>query len=103
MAKEPATKPKKDKNAQAKKSLLKRSVKTPGSDKLSRKVHAPKWLRATGGYFVGAWHELREVRWPTRRATWGLTAAVLLFSAVLGLFIIGLDLGFEQLFKRIIL
>lgn len=54
------------------------------------------------GYFVGAWRELRQVRWPNRRATWGLTLAVILFSAVLATLIILLDLGFNELSKRIL-
>lgn len=54
------------------------------------------------GYFIGAWRELRQVRWPNRRATWGLTLAVILFSAVLATLIILLDLGFNELSKRIL-
>jgi preprotein translocase SecE subunit len=54
------------------------------------------------GYFIGAWRELRQVHWPNRRATWGLTLAVILFSAVLATLIILLDLGFNELSKRIL-
>lgn len=99
MAKQEATKTKET----DRKSPLKREVKLPAKGKLGRKVRAPKWLRAIGGYFVGSWRELKEVRWPTRRATWGLTLAVLVFTAVIAAFILTLDFGFEQLFKRIIL
>lgn len=59
-------------------------------------------LAAMGGYFKGAWQELRQVHWPTRRATWGLTGAVLLFSAFFVLFITLLDAGFKFLFEQIL-
>lgn len=86
-----------------KESLLKKRVSTPGKGKLGKTVKAPRWLGAIGGYFAGAWRELREVRWPTRRATWGLTLAVIIFTLVMTGFVLGLDFGFEQLFKGIIL
>lgn len=83
--------------------LLKKRVNVSGKGKLSKSVRAPRWLRAIGGYFVGSWRELRQVTWPTRKATWGMTLAVLLFTLVLAVIILLLDIGFEQLFKRIIL
>ena len=52
-------------------------------------------LAAFIGYFKGAWYELKQVRWPTRRATWGLTLAVLLFSAFFVVFILLIDAGFK--------
>lgn len=66
---------------------------------------APAILRpfiALGRYFKGAWAELREVRWPTRRATWGLTVAVIIFSIVLGVLILLLDALFKFLFEQIL-
>ncbi len=54
------------------------------------------------GYFKGAWFELRQVRWPNRRATWSMTAALLIFTAVFLAFILVVDLAFESLFKLII-
>jgi preprotein translocase SecE subunit len=83
--------------------LLKKSVNVSGSGKLSSNVRLPRWIRAIGGYFKGSWQELRQVSWPTRKATWGMTLAVMLFTLVLAVIILLLDLGFEQLFKRIIL
>ncbi len=59
-------------------------------------------LSKLGGYFKGAWEELRQVRWPTRRATWGLTGAVLLFTAFFVAFITALDAGFKLLFEQIL-
>lgn len=54
------------------------------------------------GYFRGAWYELRQVRWPTRRATWSLTAAVLGFSAFFIVFILLLDTFFNYIFETIL-
>ncbi len=59
-------------------------------------------LRAIGGYFAGAWAELKQVRWPNRRATWGLTLAVLLFTAFFLVLVTGLDFLFKYLFELII-
>lgn len=83
--------------------LGKRVTVAKGNETLSRDVKAPRWLKAIGGYFVGSWRELRQVRWPTRRATWSLTTAVVVFTAVLAAFILGLDYAFELLFKKVIL
>lgn len=55
-----------------------------------------------GRYFKGAWYELKQVRWPTRSATWSMTAAVLLFSAAFVGFITLLDTGFNWLFEQIL-
>lgn len=54
------------------------------------------------GYFKGAWFELRQVRWPNRRATAILTVALLIFTALFAGFILIVDLAFENLFKLIL-
>lgn len=61
-----------------------------------------KTLFSIGGYFKGAWLELRQVRWPTRRATWELTLAVILFSAFFIVIILLLDLLFKYIFELIL-
>lgn len=75
----------------------------PKSEHLKKNVRMPKWLKAITRYFVGSYNELKQVRWPNRRATWGLTLAVILFTGAIIVFIIAIDYGFEQLFKQIIL
>lgn len=89
------TKPKTAKLKTAKKKNLVKS----GVEKRQR-----SWgiLGKFGGYFKGAWFELRQVHWPTRRATWGLTGAVLLFSAFFVVFITLLDAGFKYIFEQIL-
>lgn len=78
-----------------------REKKQPTTDKQPRKLTNP--FRAVGGYFKGAWQELRLVRWPDRPATWGLTVAVILFSLFFAGLILGLDTAFSYLFKEILL
>ena len=57
---------------------------------------------ALGRYFKGAWVELKQVHWPTRRATWSLTGAVLVFTAIFVAMILLLDFGFNKLFQLIL-
>lgn len=53
-------------------------------------------------YLKGAWEELKQVRWPTRKMTWELTIAVLGFSALFVVFILLLDALFKYLFNLIL-
>lgn len=89
--------------SRVKKTLGKRINIGPTKGKLGRDVKAPRWLRAIGGYIKGSYQELRLVRWPSRRATWGFTLAVILFTLAMSGLILGLDYGFDQLFKQVIL
>jgi len=61
-----------------------------------------KILSLIGGYFKGSWVELRQVRWPDRKATWSLTFAVLLFTIFFVVMIVLLDAGFKYLFDLIL-
>lgn len=54
-------------------------------------------------YFRNSWKELRQVTWPTRRETWQLTLAVIIFSVVFGVIIAVVDFGLDKLFKQLIL
>lgn len=78
-----------------------KEVKAPTSEKKPRGFMRP--FRAIGGYFSGAWSELRQVRWPNRRATWSLTLAVILFSLFFAVVILSLDGLFSYIFKEILL
>lgn len=90
---------------------------TPAKAVKAKAVKAPKATVATvgevsekknifariGAYFKGAWYELRQVRWPNRKATWALTVAVTIFSlAFMGLIVL-LDMLFKWLFEIIII
>ena len=83
--------------AKAVRSTVKKTVKT---EKKPRRERKP--IGGFFGYFIGAWKELREVRWPNRRATWGLTLAVLAFSGFFVAFILILDAFFKYIFELIL-
>ena len=59
-------------------------------------------FRAIAGYFVGAWQELKQVRWPNRSATWGMTLALLAFTAFFVALILLLDALFKYIFQLIL-
>jgi preprotein translocase SecE subunit len=65
-----------------------------------RKAGTP--FMAIGTYFKGAWYELKQVRWPDRGATWGMTGALLGFTAFFVVFILLLDALFKYLFQLIL-
>jgi preprotein translocase subunit SecE len=77
--------------------------KAPQAPRKKKEAKGPvKVLRSIGGYFKGAWFELRQVRWPNRRATWSLTAAVLIFTSFFVLLVVLLDILFKYLFGLIL-
>ena len=59
-------------------------------------------LKRILGYLKGSWQELRQVRWTNRRTTWGLTLAVLVFTAFFVALIMLLDYAFQMMFERIL-
>lgn len=80
------------------------ATKVKVAEKKKRKTPAVlKPFAAMGRYFKGSWDELRQVRWPNRRATWVLTIAVLIFTGFFTLLIVALDTGFEYILNRILL
>lgn len=54
-------------------------------------------------YFRQSWKELRQVTWPTRRESWQLTSAVIIFSVIFGVLIALVDLGLDKIFKQVLL
>lgn len=76
--------------------------KTKREKKPKKQSRIGKFFASPISYFKGAWSELRQVRWPNRRATWGLTLAVIAFSAFFLLIIVLLDAAFKFLFEFII-
>lgn len=55
-----------------------------------------------GRYIRDSWKELRQVRWPNRKATWKMVFAVLVYTAIFVIFISLLDLFFTWLFNLIL-
>lgn len=57
---------------------------------------------ALGRYIRDSWREIRQVRWPNRKATWKMTLAVLVYCAIFMVFILLLDTLFTFLFNLIV-
>ena len=57
---------------------------------------------AFGRYLRDAWKEIRQVRWPNRKATWKMVFAVLIYTAIFVILISLLDLFFRWLFGLIL-
>ena len=57
---------------------------------------------AFGRYLRDSWREIRQVRWPNRKATWKMVLAVLIYTALFVIIISLLDLFFTWLFSLII-
>lgn len=91
-----------DDGAVQEKKAKKTNTKTaaPVAETASTKRRNP--LRATADYFKGAWYELRQVRWPNRKATWSMTAALLIFTAFFVVLILLLDGLFKYVFQLIL-
>jgi preprotein translocase SecE subunit len=81
------------------------ATETVAVPKKKKSIKAKSILRpfiASRDYFVGAWRELKQVRWPTRGATWSLTFAVIAYSAFFVLIVLLLDALFKYLFDLIL-
>ena len=57
---------------------------------------------AFGRYLRDAWKEIRQVRWPSRKATWKMVLAVLVYTALFVILISLLDLLFTWIFNLIL-
>ena len=55
-----------------------------------------------GRYIHDSWRELRQVRWPNRKATWKMVLAVLIYTALFVVIISLLDMFFTWLFSLIL-
>ena len=81
--------------------------KTPKTQK-TEKVKKPKKpfilfrpFIALGRYLRDSWRELRQVRWPNRKATWKMVIAVLVYSAIFFVLIMLLDSLFELISSNV--
>ena len=57
---------------------------------------------ALGRYLRDSWKEIRQVRWPNRKATWKMVIAVLIYTALFMIIILLLDLFFKFIFGLIL-
>ena len=57
---------------------------------------------ALGRYLRDSWREIRQVRWPNRKATWKMTLAVFVYCAIFMAFILVLDALFTFIFDLLL-
>ena len=89
------------KSSKSQKLVAQKKTKNEPEQASAKKRHL-KVLGPIGRYFKGAWQELRQVRWPDRRTTWGMTGALLAFTAFFVVIILVLDALFAQLFNLLL-
>lgn len=80
----------------------KKALENPGEKPLNEVFLLARPFVALGRYFRDSWRELRQVRWPNRKASWKLTFAVLVYCAILMAFILIIDLIFTFIFETIL-
>ena len=84
-----------------------RAKKRQNEKKIVKIIKAPfrgiAWVFcAIGRYFRDSWLELRQVRWPSRRATWKIFLAIVIYAALIMVLILLLDVLFTYLFNSIL-
>ena len=103
------------------KKVVKEEKKATKKDKKALKAKKerkpmPKWLRvvtapfrfilkpffALGRYIRDSWIEIRQVRWPNRKSTWGLVGAIFIYSAFFIILVMLLDALFNFIFSQIL-
>jgi len=85
--------------AKVKKAKSKKNITNPEEPNSKGNVYQKEIKKV--GYFRGALNELSQVHWPTRKETWALTLAVILFSVGFMILMILVDIGFKELFNII--
>lgn len=85
--------------AKVKKAKSKKNITNPEESNFKGNVYQKEIKKV--GYFRGALNELSQVHWPTRKETWALTLAVILFSVGFMILMILVDIGFKELFNII--
>ncbi|MBR5939510.1 preprotein translocase subunit SecE [Candidatus Saccharibacteria bacterium] len=91
------------KSEKNKKKLLKKAEKNIDKKKSDKKpfiLICP--FVYLGRYLKDSWKELRQVRWPNRKATWKMVLAVIIYTALFVLIISLLDIFFTWLFNLIL-
>lgn len=77
-----------------------RSAKSAKTDKKPFILFRP--FIGLGRYFKNSWGELRQVHWPTRKYTWQMTIAMLIYCAIFFAFIVLLDALFSLIFNNLL-
>lgn len=91
------------KPTKADKKLSKKSKNTDNTEKTLKSVFIlARPFVALGRYLRDSWREIRQVRWPSRKATWKMTLAVLVYCAIFMAFILLLDTFFTFIFEKLL-
>lgn len=75
---------------------------TKAAVKAEKKAKLAEKPKKEGNYFKNAWLELRQVRWPSRKATWKMVAAIFIYTGLFIAIIMLLDALFTWLFGLIL-
>lgn len=94
--------PKKAATAESSAKTKKTSLREKAAQRKKTKAQNAAATSKELGYFKGAWYELKQVRWPDRKATWSMTLAVIIFTAFFVVLVLLLDAGFKYLFDLIV-
>ena len=94
----------KDKKAEQKdKKVKKQAEKKAAKEKSGKKPFILiRPFCAIGRYFRDSWREIRQVRWPNRKATWKMVFAVLVYTAIFVVLLVLLDILFKFIFNQIL-
>ncbi len=91
------------KTEKAAKKQVKEKAKAKKAEKEGKKVFILfRPFVALARYLRDSWREIRQVRWPNRKATWKMVLAVLAYTALFVIIISLLDMFFTWLFSLII-
>ena len=89
--------------------ISKKSVNTTATSNPTATEKAPKKpfilfrpFVALGRYLRDSWREIRQVRWPSRKATWKMVLAVFFYCAIFMIFILILDAFFTFIFNQLL-
>lgn len=88
--------------AKAAKAKIKATKSTTPEKPLKQVFILARPFVALGRYLRDSWRELRQVRWPNRKATWKMTLAVLVYCAIFIIFIMLLDALFTFIFDLLL-
>ncbi len=95
--------PQKQITATPEKSKPQKSAKNSTGEKPLKEVFVlARPFVALGRYLRDSWREIRQVRWPNRKATWKMTLAVFIYCAIFMVFILALDALFTFIFNLLL-
>lgn len=79
-----------------------KAVKPAKTDTTKKPFILLRPIIGLGRYFRNSWGELRQVHWPTRKYTWQMTLAMLVYCAIFFAFIVLLDALFSLIFNNLL-